>query len=59
VVQIPKPKKTKTSSKKSSSGSKVDESLLAKRTRSAMKNKPVRIVEDEGWSGEEESDSDG
>ncbi|XP_070015257.1 uncharacterized protein [Nicotiana sylvestris] len=46
-VQIPKPKKTKTSSKKSSSGSKAAESSLVKRTRSAMKNKPVRIAEDE------------
>nr|XP_016512454.1 PREDICTED: uncharacterized protein LOC107829512 [Nicotiana tabacum] len=51
-VQTSKTKKTKTSSKKSSSGSKAAESSLAKRTRSAMKNKPVRITEDEEWSGE-------
>ncbi|XP_070006801.1 uncharacterized protein [Nicotiana sylvestris] len=58
-VQTPKPKKTKTSSKKSSSVSKTVEPSLAKRTRSVVKNKQVRISEDEEWSGEEESESDG
>ncbi|XP_019257888.1 PREDICTED: MICOS complex subunit mic60-like [Nicotiana attenuata] len=57
-VQTSKPKKTRTSSKKFSSGSKVAEPSLAKRTRSAVKNKPVKIAEDEEWSGEEESESD-
>ncbi|XP_070010457.1 uncharacterized protein [Nicotiana sylvestris] len=44
-VQTPKPKKPKTSSKKSSSVSKAAEPLLSKRTRSAVKSKQVRISE--------------
>ncbi|XP_070013000.1 uncharacterized protein [Nicotiana sylvestris] len=55
-VQTPKPKKPKTSSKNSTSMSKVAEPTLAKRTRSAVKSKQVRICEDEEWSGEEEKD---
>ncbi|XP_070009047.1 DNA polymerase delta subunit 3-like [Nicotiana sylvestris] len=51
-VQTPKPKKPKTSSKKSSSMSEVAEPSLAKRTRSAVKSKQVRISKDEEWSGE-------
>ncbi|XP_019230875.1 PREDICTED: uncharacterized protein LOC109211759 [Nicotiana attenuata] len=43
---------------KQSERSKAAEPLLSKRTRSAVKNKQVRIGEDEEWSGEEESDSD-
>ncbi|XP_070019681.1 uncharacterized protein [Nicotiana sylvestris] len=58
-VQTPKPKKPKISSKKSSSMSKAFEPSLAKRTRSAVKGKQVRIYEDEEWSGEEAEDSDG
>ncbi|XP_070011068.1 uncharacterized protein [Nicotiana sylvestris] len=47
-VQIPKPKKTTASSKKSSSVSKaVEPSFLAKRTRSAAKAKQVNITEEE------------
>ncbi|XP_070007456.1 uncharacterized protein [Nicotiana sylvestris] len=47
-VQTPKPKKTKTSLKKSSSVSKADgPSSLAKRTRSDMKAKQVKITEEE------------
>ncbi|XP_019245206.1 PREDICTED: uncharacterized protein LOC109225070 [Nicotiana attenuata] len=58
-VQTPKPKKTKSSSKKSSSVSKFAEpSSLAKRTRSAVKAKQVKITEEEDWSGEEASESD-
>ncbi|XP_070029540.1 uncharacterized protein [Nicotiana sylvestris] len=58
-VQTPKPKKTKTSSKKSSSVSEAPEPSLAKRTRSAVKSKQVRVSEDEEWSGDKESESDG
>ncbi|XP_070014923.1 uncharacterized protein [Nicotiana sylvestris] len=58
-VQTPKPKKTKTSSKKTSSVSKAPEPSLAKRTRSAVKGKQVRVSEDEEWSGDEESESNG
>ncbi|XP_070023069.1 uncharacterized protein [Nicotiana sylvestris] len=58
-VQTPKPKKAKTSSKKSSSMSEDHEPSLAKRTRSAVKSKQVRVSEDEEWSGDEESESDG
>ncbi|XP_070015441.1 uncharacterized protein [Nicotiana sylvestris] len=46
-VQTPNPKKTKTSSKKSSSVSKAAEPLLAKRARSIVKNKQVRITEED------------
>ncbi|XP_070018051.1 uncharacterized protein [Nicotiana sylvestris] len=56
--QTPKPKKTKTSSKKSSSVSKAAKPPLAKRTRSTVKSKQVRVSKDEEWSGEEESESD-
>ncbi|XP_019262763.1 PREDICTED: uncharacterized protein LOC109240564 [Nicotiana attenuata] len=38
--------------------SKAAEPSLAERIRSAVKNKPVRIAEDEEWSGEDESESD-
>ncbi|XP_070028961.1 uncharacterized protein [Nicotiana sylvestris] len=58
-VQTPKPKKTKTYSKKFSSMFEAAKPSLAKRTRSAVKNKQVRISEDEEWSGEEENESDG
>ncbi|XP_070009455.1 uncharacterized protein [Nicotiana sylvestris] len=52
-AKTPKPKKTKPSSKKSSSVSKADEpSSLAKRTRSAVKAKQVKITEDDDWSDE-------
>jgi len=54
-VQTLKPKKAKTSSV-----SKSDEpSILAKRTRSAVKAKQVKITEEDDWSGEEEDVSDG
>ncbi|XP_070020116.1 uncharacterized protein [Nicotiana sylvestris] len=46
-VQTPKPKKPKTCSKKSSSVFEAAEPSLAKRTRSAVKSKQVRISEDE------------
>ncbi|XP_070057636.1 uncharacterized protein [Nicotiana tomentosiformis] len=59
-VQTPKPKKAKTSSKKSSSVSKsAKPSILAKRTRSAVKAKQVKTTEEDDWSGEEEDVSDG
>ncbi|XP_070022019.1 uncharacterized protein [Nicotiana sylvestris] len=58
-VQTPKPKKPKTSSKKSSSVSESAEPSLAKRTRSVVKRKQVRVSEDEEWSGEEENETDG
>ncbi|XP_070056519.1 protein pxr1-like [Nicotiana tomentosiformis] len=59
-VQTPKPKKAKTSSKKSSSVSKSAEpSILVKRTKSAVKVKQVKITEEDDWSGEEEDVSDG
>ncbi|XP_070010104.1 uncharacterized protein [Nicotiana sylvestris] len=35
------------------------EPSLAKKTRSALKSKQVRVFEDEEWSGEEKSESDG
>ncbi|XP_070020695.1 uncharacterized protein [Nicotiana sylvestris] len=58
-VQTSKPKKTKTSSKKSSFVSNVAKlSSLAKRTRSAIKAKQVKITEDEDWSDKEEGESD-
>ncbi|XP_070018049.1 uncharacterized protein [Nicotiana sylvestris] len=58
-VQTPKPKKTKTSSKKSSSISKSAEpSTLAKRKRSTVKAKQVKITEEEDWSAEKEDVSD-
>ncbi|XP_070020469.1 uncharacterized protein [Nicotiana sylvestris] len=59
-VLTPKSKKAKTSSKKSVSKSKSTEpSTLAKRTRSTVKSRKVKIVEKEEWSGkEEEDDSD-
>ncbi|XP_070049229.1 uncharacterized protein [Nicotiana tomentosiformis] len=58
-VQTPKPKKAKTSTKKSIYVSKSAEpSTLAKRTRSAVKTKQVKIVEEEEWSGEEEEEED-
>ncbi|XP_070013208.1 uncharacterized protein [Nicotiana sylvestris] len=56
-VQTPKPKKTKTSSKKSSTVFETTEPSLVKRIRSTMKNKQIRITEEEEWSGEEESES--
>ncbi|XP_070011808.1 uncharacterized protein [Nicotiana sylvestris] len=58
-VQTPKLKKSKTASKKSSSVSEATEPSLAKRTRSAVKSKQVRVSEDEEWSEEEEDESDG
>ncbi|XP_019260696.1 PREDICTED: microtubule-associated protein futsch-like [Nicotiana attenuata] len=58
VDEMDPPKKIKTSSKKSSSVSKTAEPPLAKRTRSAVKAKQVKITEEEDWSGEEESESD-
>ncbi|XP_070005055.1 uncharacterized protein [Nicotiana sylvestris] len=58
-VQTPKPKKTKTSSKKSSSVSRATEpSSLAKRTRSTVKAKQVKITEEEDWSGESDYEQD-
>nr|XP_009803926.1 PREDICTED: uncharacterized protein LOC104249244 [Nicotiana sylvestris] len=50
-VQTPKPKNTKTSPKKSSSVSKTAEPSLAKRTRSDVKAKKVKITKEEDWSG--------
>ncbi|XP_070028644.1 DEK domain-containing chromatin-associated protein 4-like [Nicotiana sylvestris] len=56
-VQTPKPKKAKTSIKKSTSKStSAKPSTLAKRTRSAVKTKKVKVFEEEEWSGEEEKD---
>ncbi|XP_070017776.1 uncharacterized protein [Nicotiana sylvestris] len=52
-VEVPTPK-PKISSKKSSSVSEFVEPTLAKRTRSAVKNKQSNISEDDDWSGEEE-----
>ncbi|XP_070017636.1 uncharacterized protein [Nicotiana sylvestris] len=58
-VMTPKPKKAKTSTKKSVLESKsAERSTIAKRTKSAVKSKQVKIVEEEEWSGEEEDDSD-
>nr|XP_009762576.1 PREDICTED: uncharacterized protein LOC104214584 [Nicotiana sylvestris] len=57
-VQTPKPKKCKTSSKKSSFVFEAAEPSLAKRTRSAVKSKQVRISEDKEWNGEEEEEED-
>ncbi|XP_070004446.1 uncharacterized protein [Nicotiana sylvestris] len=57
--RTPKPKRPKTSSKKFSSVSEAPELSLAKRTKSAVKSKQVRVSEDEEWSGDEESESDG
>ncbi|XP_070029306.1 uncharacterized protein [Nicotiana sylvestris] len=58
-VQTPKPKKIRTSSKKSSSVSEAPEPSFAKRTRSAVKGKQGRVSEEEEWSGDEESESYG
>ncbi|XP_070005004.1 uncharacterized protein [Nicotiana sylvestris] len=58
-IQTPKPKKPKTSSKQSSSVFEVAEPSLAKRTRSVVKSKQVRVSEDEEWSEEEDDKSDG
>ncbi|XP_070049968.1 uncharacterized protein [Nicotiana tomentosiformis] len=59
-VQTPKPKKAKTSSKKSSSVSKsVEPSISAKRPRYAVKAKQVKITKEDDWSGEEDDGSDG
>ncbi|XP_070054396.1 uncharacterized protein [Nicotiana tomentosiformis] len=56
-VLTPKAKKSKTSTKKSASKSKsVEPSTLAKRTRSAVKSRKVKIMEEEELSGEEEGD---
>ncbi|XP_070008475.1 uncharacterized protein [Nicotiana sylvestris] len=58
-VLTPKAKKAKTSTKKSVSKSKsAKPSTLAKRTRSAMKSRKVKMVEEEEWSGEEKVESD-
>ncbi|XP_019241360.1 PREDICTED: uncharacterized protein LOC109221339 [Nicotiana attenuata] len=58
-VQTPKPKKAKTSSKKSTSVPKSAEpSTLAKRTKSAVKPKQVNIAEEGDLSEEEEDGSD-
>nr|XP_016486503.1 PREDICTED: uncharacterized protein LOC107806784 [Nicotiana tabacum] len=58
-VLIPKAKKAKTSTKKSVSKSKcIEPSTLAKRTRSVVKSRKVKITEEEEWSGEEEDDDD-
>nr|XP_009774754.1 PREDICTED: uncharacterized protein LOC104224754 [Nicotiana sylvestris]XP_016471140.1 PREDICTED: uncharacterized protein LOC107793331 [Nicotiana tabacum] len=54
-VLTPKPKIAKTSTKKSKS---VEPSTLAKRTRSDVKSKQMKLVEEEEWSGEEEDHSD-
>uniref|UniRef100_A0A1U7XW25 Uncharacterized protein LOC104238117 n=1 Tax=Nicotiana sylvestris TaxID=4096 RepID=A0A1U7XW25_NICSY len=51
-VPTPKPKNPKTSSKKSSSVFEAAEPTLAKRTRSAVKNKQSKISEDDDWGGE-------
>ncbi|XP_070013783.1 uncharacterized protein [Nicotiana sylvestris] len=58
-VQTPKPKKPKTYSKKSSSMFEAAKPSLAKRTRSVVKDKQVRVSEDEEWCGEEENETDG
>ncbi|XP_070011743.1 uncharacterized protein [Nicotiana sylvestris] len=56
-VPTPKPKRAKSSSKKSSSKPVSAEPSLAKRTRSAVKGKQVKITkEEEEWSGEEEEE---
>ncbi|XP_019252849.1 PREDICTED: uncharacterized protein LOC109231659 [Nicotiana attenuata] len=58
-VMTPKAKKVKTSSKKSVSKTKsVEPSTLAKRTRSALKSRKVKIVEEEEWSGEVEEEEE-
>ncbi|XP_070002316.1 uncharacterized protein [Nicotiana sylvestris] len=54
-VPTPKPKRAKASSKKSSSEPVSVVPFLAKRTKSAVKGKQVKITEEEEeWSGEEE-----
>ncbi|XP_070029218.1 uncharacterized protein [Nicotiana sylvestris] len=55
----PQAQKAQDSSKKSSSVSEAIEPSLAKRTRSVVKSKQVRVSEEKEWSGEEESESDG
>nr|XP_016472425.1 PREDICTED: nucleolin-like [Nicotiana tabacum] len=55
-VPTPKPKKSKTSSKKSSSLPVSTKPSLAKRTRSAVKAKQAKVSHDEEWSGEEEEE---
>ncbi|XP_070010325.1 uncharacterized protein [Nicotiana sylvestris] len=56
-VPTPKPKRAKASSKKSSSEPVSAEPSLAKRTRSTMKGKQVKITEEEEeWSREEEEE---
>nr|XP_016439545.1 PREDICTED: uncharacterized protein LOC107765418 [Nicotiana tabacum] len=58
-VLTPKAKKSKTSTKKFVSESNfVEPSTLVKRTRSAVKSKQVKNVEEKEWSGEEENYSD-
>ncbi|XP_070024986.1 uncharacterized protein [Nicotiana sylvestris] len=58
-VPTPKPRRAKASSKKSSSEPVFVEPSLAKRTRSAVKGKQVKITEEkEEWSGEEEEEEE-
>ncbi|XP_070016966.1 uncharacterized protein [Nicotiana sylvestris] len=53
-VPIPKPKKPKTSFKKSSSVFVAAEPTLAKRIKSTVKTKQTKVSDDDDWSGEEE-----
>ncbi|XP_070025566.1 uncharacterized protein [Nicotiana sylvestris] len=57
-ILTPKPKKAKTSTKKSvSESNSAEPSTLAKKTRSVVKSKQVKMVEEKEWSGEEEDGS--
>nr|XP_016433973.1 PREDICTED: serine/arginine repetitive matrix protein 1-like [Nicotiana tabacum] len=55
-VPTPKPKKSTTSSKKSSSIPVSAEPPLAKRTKSVVKAKQAKVLDDEKWSGEEKEE---
>ncbi|XP_070020001.1 protein pxr1-like [Nicotiana sylvestris] len=55
-VPTPKPKKSTTSSKKSSSVPVSAEPSLAKRTKSVVKAKQAKVLDDEKWSGEEKEE---
>ncbi|XP_070011196.1 protein gar2-like [Nicotiana sylvestris] len=55
IVEVPTPK---TSSKKSSSVPVATEPTLAKRTRSAVKDKQTKVSDDDDWSGEEEEEEE-
>ncbi|XP_070005275.1 uncharacterized protein [Nicotiana sylvestris] len=57
-VPTPKPKRAKASSKKTSSEPVSDEPSLAKRTRSAVKGKQVKITEEEEEEEESEKEQD-